>query len=237
MNICVARSEKRKRRRHVIMDAAYQLFLEHGYSNVSMTDIIRRSGGSLSTAYELFENKNGLLRAIVTEHFAELHETISNIVKADDPPDRALKHAARDFLHTLLDSGGVTMLRIIVAESLRDPAFGQYFRASASETAADVLTKAFQKWDEQGYLKVDDPRQAAESFFALLVHKVQMLSLCGLPVAMTEDEIDRHITHVVRMICHCYDCTSTPRQQHRPESVDEACDNVAVAAADLHLST
>src|SRR3546814_7104578 len=93
------------------MAAAYELFREQGYSNVGMTDIIRRSGGSLSTAYELFENKAGLLRAMVTEQFASLHEVISNIAATEGPPAEALKATARDFLRILLDPGSIAMRR------------------------------------------------------------------------------------------------------------------------------
>lgn len=198
------RCDKKERRRSVIMAAAYELFLEQGYSNVGMTDIIRRSGGSLSTAYELFENKAGLLRAMVTEQFASLHEVISNIAATEGPPEEALKATARDFLRILLDPGSIAMLRIIVAESLKDAAFGNCLSESAPERTAVALSGVFSNWRDQGLLDIDDPRQAADSFCALLVHKVQMSALCGVPEPMTEEEQTRHIDHVVRTICCRY---------------------------------
>src|SRR3546814_3961295 len=93
------------------------------------------------------------------------------------------------------------MLRIIVAESLKDAAFGNCLSESAPERTAVALSGVFSNWRDQGLLDIDDPRQAADSFCALLVHKVQMSALCGVPEPMTEEEQTRHIDHVVRTIC------------------------------------
>src|SRR3546814_20547266 len=90
-----------ERGRRVRSASADEWFLEQGYSKVGMTGSIRRSGGSLSSAYELFENKAGVLRAMVTGQFASLHEVISNIAATEGPPEEALKATARDFLRIL----------------------------------------------------------------------------------------------------------------------------------------
>src|SRR3546814_8686691 len=60
------RSSPRERRQSAILDAAESLFLEQGYERTSLAEIVKRSGGSLATLYELFVNKQGLLRAIAT---------------------------------------------------------------------------------------------------------------------------------------------------------------------------
>src|SRR3546814_11345443 len=60
------RSSPRERRQSAILDAAESLFLEQGYERTSLAEIVKRSGGSLATLYELFGNKQGLLRAIAT---------------------------------------------------------------------------------------------------------------------------------------------------------------------------
>ena len=186
------------------MDAAFNLFLEQGYSNVSMTDIIRRSGGSLATAYQLFENKAGLLRAIVIERFACHDLSITEISESSEPPEQALQHIARYYLGSLLDQASVGLLRIIVAESLHDPQFGQHLKDSSPELAVSGLIKAFTHWHEQGVLDVDDPELAADSFFAMLLHRALLEALCGVPFDMTAAEIDRHVDHVVKMICCRY---------------------------------
>lgn len=192
------------------MKAAFELFLEQGYNNVSMTDIIRRSGGSLATAYELFENKTGLLRALIESRTALLHKAIGDISTATGPPEESLKAAAREFLGVLQDSGSIAMLRIILAESQRDPNFREYFRTSAPEISARLLSETFRRWNDEGLMDVDDPARAADSFFALLLHKSQMAALCCTPLTMTEAEQENHIDHVVGMIFCRYGRRSSP---------------------------
>ena len=58
-------SGRRERRRQAIIDAARDLFVERGYDAVSLSEIVKRSGGSLATLYALFDGKAGLLGAIV----------------------------------------------------------------------------------------------------------------------------------------------------------------------------
>src|SRR5688500_10647932 len=62
----IDRSSPRERRQSAILDAAESLFLEQGYERTSLAEIVKRSGGSLATLYELFGNKQGLLHAIAT---------------------------------------------------------------------------------------------------------------------------------------------------------------------------
>src|SRR3546814_19806498 len=102
---------------------------------------------------------------MVTEQFASLHEVISNIAATEGPPDEALKATARDFLRILLDPGSIAMLRIIVAASLKDAAFGNCLRESAPARTAVALSGAFCQWRDQGQLDLGDhrPRSAARS--------------------------------------------------------------------------
>ena len=47
-------------RRRAILDAAAALFLERGFADTSVGDVVKRSGGSLATLYSLFGSKEGL---------------------------------------------------------------------------------------------------------------------------------------------------------------------------------
>jgi transcriptional regulator, TetR family len=56
----MAISEKGKKRYELIVKTALELFLEKGYEKTSLSDIVAISGGSLSSIYTFFENKEGL---------------------------------------------------------------------------------------------------------------------------------------------------------------------------------
>jgi len=54
-------------RRQAMLDAACEVFLEHGFEGASVADVVRRSGGSLATLYASFGSKEGLFEAIVAQ--------------------------------------------------------------------------------------------------------------------------------------------------------------------------
>ena len=59
------KNKKSRLRCEQILDAAFELFLQHGYENVSLSDIITKSGGSLSSIYKYFGNKEKECRDVV----------------------------------------------------------------------------------------------------------------------------------------------------------------------------
>ena len=50
-----------------MLDAAAALFAEKGFERTSLSDIIERSGGSRTTLYQMFGDKEGLFEAMVSE--------------------------------------------------------------------------------------------------------------------------------------------------------------------------
>src|SRR3546814_4948641 len=67
---------RRQDRRKAILDAAESLFLDQGFDRVSLAAVVGQSGGSLATLYELFGNKQGLLRAVIERGEQERRATL-----------------------------------------------------------------------------------------------------------------------------------------------------------------
>src|SRR4028119_806709 len=103
------RESKREARREAILTAAHELFLEKGYEATTLSDVVRRSGGSLATLYELFENKPGLLRALVTDKCGAMAQRIDDAVSAKRAPREALREIA-DFMFDKIACPGSTAL-------------------------------------------------------------------------------------------------------------------------------
>ena len=88
----MAISEKGKKRYELIVKTALELFLEKGYEKTSLSDIVAISGGSLSSIYTFFENKEGLFEAIVEQEIDSL------IKEIDEKIDLKISHSLEDFL-------------------------------------------------------------------------------------------------------------------------------------------
>ena len=67
---------KGEARRQRLLETAADAFLEFGYADVSMQEIVRQAGGSASTAYQLFGNKEGLLIAVLQRELEQLRHQV-----------------------------------------------------------------------------------------------------------------------------------------------------------------
>src|SRR5690606_32120799 len=81
------------RRRRAIMDAAAELFFEHGYAATSIDAIIARAGGSKRNIYTEFGGKAGLFTAIVSQNADAAVATLA--------VDEAAGRTLRDLLSAL----------------------------------------------------------------------------------------------------------------------------------------
>ncbi|MFA9446856.1 TetR/AcrR family transcriptional regulator [Egicoccus sp. AB-alg6-2] len=83
-----------RRRREAVLDAAEQLFFEHGFHGTSVDDIGAAAGISGPGLYRHFPSKDALLMAVLDRIWGQLRPAID--VAAEQEPDLALQ--------TLLDA-------------------------------------------------------------------------------------------------------------------------------------
>jgi len=57
--------DKKERKRELILDTAFELILEKGYSNTKIIDIANKAGIGKGTVYEYFESKEALVLELV----------------------------------------------------------------------------------------------------------------------------------------------------------------------------
>lgn len=60
-------TEKKKRKRDLILSAAYDLFVEKGPGSTAIDDIVRRAGVAKGTFYLYFRDRNEILKLLVAQ--------------------------------------------------------------------------------------------------------------------------------------------------------------------------
>src|SRR3546814_16687788 len=93
------RGEKRVRQ---FIEAATEVFLEKGYRNARLSDIVARAGGSLAILYRVFGDKEGLVHAIMEESIRSFGEGLDILRDPGLPPERALPAAAELMITEIL---------------------------------------------------------------------------------------------------------------------------------------
>jgi len=147
----MTRVERPKRRanqageesRRRVLDAAEELFAEKGFDRTSFVDIERRSGVSRGSIPWHFQNKDGVLMAV-------LERVIERYVTIDAPePERFTMRDLVAELRTLTRSGPPGLLHMIVTAalssegSIRDQYVG-FFRSTRKRLAVWLPMKASQ---------------------------------------------------------------------------------------------
>ncbi len=173
--------ERRVVRRQSILGAAEALFLEHGYPSVSLNTIVQRSGGSLATIYQMFGNKQGLLRAVVDHNSDESLRELETLFSSDLPPRRILEEFAVGYLAFVATPRSIAFMRLVIAEGLTDPEFGAAFDRDMQLRYVSRLASLFECWNDNGLACIDRTWQAAELYFAILLYNVPLRSLMGVP--------------------------------------------------------
>jgi AcrR family transcriptional regulator len=88
-----------QQRRTEILDAAKQLFVEHGYNATTIRRIASRVGISSTGLYVYFPDKNAILAEICEATFESLIEKLDEVRRKSADPLRALQESLEGYIH------------------------------------------------------------------------------------------------------------------------------------------
>jgi transcriptional regulatory protein len=127
-------------RRAQIIEAAISCFLEKGYTNTSMSDIIKASGLSSGSIYSHFSGKEDILNTAINERLNNVKELYETLPEGAGPQD------ILETIHTnqLVNDNFSAMLRIRL-ESLHAP---EIARATADimPLLQGIIVKTLTPW-------------------------------------------------------------------------------------------
>ena len=182
----------RERRRGAILDAAEALFLEQGYDRTSLAEIVKKSGGSLATLYDLFGNKQGLLHAIASRWGNEARcQPAECMAMADLSNVELLRGYAHRQCDRMRSPRAVALMRMLISESLRDRDFALQIYRDLHIPAIDELATMFAEWAAAGEAEIDDPEAAAKLLLSIIMGDSMLHALAGLEDEwLDNDQID-----------------------------------------------
>jgi len=176
-------------RRKAFLGAANAVFLEKGYANTTLGDIIARSGGSRQTLYALFGGKQGLFEAIVSDLNAELFRPFRAEGQRERAAEDVLVEIGTHFLQTILAPDALGLFRLVVAEGPFMPALSERFWALGPARTITEFETYFAEQTRRGVLNLADPNQAARQFQGILMASFQMQCLLGIREVPSAEEI------------------------------------------------
>jgi TetR/AcrR family transcriptional repressor of mexJK operon len=183
-------------RRQEIVRKAAALFIEKGYANVTMDEIIRLVGGSKATLYARFGGKEGLFETVIKEPCVDVTHALE-IDPAGDV-ETQLTQIARNFLRSVLNPNIIELHRLMVSIGKTFPAVGSFFYESGPNTAYAIVATWMAKQQAAGKLAGGDPRQLAVLFLDMLIGEHQ-LALLTSPRQSSPKAIDKTVRAAVEL--------------------------------------
>jgi AcrR family transcriptional regulator len=173
----------------LIVDAATDLFLTHGFGATSIEAVAQRVGISKRTFYHRFEDKPALFAAVV-------HRIIQRLRPRADVPliegadlQAMLERLAALILRAALSPHAIALHRLIVAESARFPKLAAVVaREGATEEAVKLIAGLLEREVKAGRLELDNPVFAAQQFLQMVIGLPQRRAM-GLGAPMSAREL------------------------------------------------
>ena len=197
-----------ERKRRAVLDAATEIFLQHGYLGANMDEVAARAQVSKQTVYKQFTSKEALFIAIVGGMTGsagdEVQREIADLGERDDPEMQLLAYAERQ-LTVVLTPRLMQLRRLVIGEANRFPALGRALHDGGPGRAVAGLASAFARWADRGLLAIEDPQAAASHFNWLVmgepVNQVMLLGDAAIPEPAA---LRRHAAAGVRVFLAAY---------------------------------
>ncbi|QQN73240.1 TetR/AcrR family transcriptional regulator [Croceicoccus sp. YJ47] len=170
----------RLRARHdAFIEAARALFIEKGFEATALSDVVKQAGGSLTTLYKLFGNKDGLLAAVVLRAPNSGEQIVISVAALDLGIEAKLRMLARQLSAHMLDPATMAIWRIVIARSIDDPAFGQAFHEAILSKLRTRLAQLFTQVEAEGQSFRAPPTLLSRVFFSIVFHEAQIEAITG----------------------------------------------------------
>lgn len=178
-----------------LLDAAAALFVEKGYAGTSLSDVLRLAGGSRTTLYAHFGDKDGLFRAMMEEHCARVLDGMAPDALALDAagdaeqvadPEERLVRIALHIMHALTEPRTTAILRTLISEGARVPDLVETFVRVGPEQTRERIAGCLRELAETGRIRIADADMAAQAFCGMVTGNLLMerLILPDRPVDM-----------------------------------------------------
>lgn len=181
-------------RRQAFLIAAREVFLEQGFEEASVNDVVRRAGGSLATLYAQFGNKEGLFLAVAQDqHDRFVHAMTPDCVdhlKLED----GLQAIGERYVKALLARDNLAFFRIIVGEGRKFPQLLQRFIATGADKVRAVVVDYLKSHAAQ----IAAPETVAPYFLELMRGRHQYRALADEDYVLSDRDLTQHVRAGVR---------------------------------------
>jgi len=186
-------------RRAAFLKAARDVFLEFGYEQANMAEIVRRAGGSLSTLYAQFGGKKGLFEAMIDARVELVTQQMQLELAAHAPVRQGLQRIGEHFLTLHASPQSIDIFRLMVSQSKKFPDMAEAWNKRATEGVRKALAIYLEDRANAGEIRIANYEIAASVFLDLVRARIQFRAL-GVPsYVASEADIREAVDRAVKV--------------------------------------
>ncbi|OYQ35567.1 hypothetical protein CHU95_07540 [Niveispirillum lacus] len=187
-------------RRQAMIDAAAAIFFEHGFERASLSAIVRRSGGSLSTLYQLFGSKEGLFEAMVTQRCAQIMEPLTTPHQPGQDPRETLVRIARGLMGVLMDPEAQGLWRMVMGEGIKFPRLPEIYFRCGPDPLQTAMVRYLSDLHDRGIVHCPDVPSVVQAFCGMMQSDLFYRTVTGMRPIPEAAETERHVQKVVDLV-------------------------------------
>lgn len=149
------RAAEAEARTQELVEVAARLFLDKGYSNVSLEMIAKQARVAVRTIYVKFGGKAGLFTAVINAGCAHFFATMHDMETSVRPLREQLLDFALRFGQLVASPQVLAVHRMVIAESISNPELAQAFFEAGPKQTRDALQRFFARPDIRSQLRAD----------------------------------------------------------------------------------
>ncbi len=153
-----------------IIEAALQVFAEHGFAGAKLDEVARRAGVSKGALYVYFETKEELFRAVVRTGIAPNFETMKAAADTFDGPFTRLAPMLLMRAAGLVQENKLpAVVKMVIGESRNFPDLARIWHDDVVSPLIAIITGIVARAQARGEVGPGDPRLHAMSLMGPMV--------------------------------------------------------------------
>ncbi|XVQ10070.1 TetR/AcrR family transcriptional regulator C-terminal domain-containing protein [Spirillospora sp. CA-255316] len=171
------RSSERAARRQAALDAALAVLLERDVAGMTMQAVATRAGSSKESLYAWFGSRQGLLAALIERQAEQVNAAVATAIDRPADPRATLTTIAQNLLALLVGDVSVALNRA----AMTSPELARLLLRHGRHSTGPLVATYLNRLVDQGHLRIDDPQEAFQLLYGLVIRDLQIRVLLGEP--------------------------------------------------------
>ncbi|MEM7797718.1 MAG: TetR/AcrR family transcriptional regulator [Chloroflexota bacterium] len=198
------RNDKKALKKAKILDAAWTVFAQNGYTGTSLDAVAEEAGVSKPTLYIYFGSKEGLFEALLTDASEDILDPLFESDLAAGSMVEGFLNFSRSYAEIVLSDRVLSLGRLVIGEATRFPEIGEKYYAAGPDKALRGIQERMAHLAAEGQLVVEDPELTAHDFWSLILSAPREMMQIMPQKRMSREEIDRFIFNGLRVFLKGY---------------------------------